>query len=673
MKQPNKTPTYFAQIQDPIQYVAACHEKISEWRQYCTSRGLSDLWERKLSNYYGMSGDGYSSQRALEGGTEGELTNIKVNDLHKLVQDQLVVITATRPAGVAKAINSDSKSLKNARTGTAVAEFYLSQAGFEQTFLNGALMCLLIDEGYFDLLWDKDAGDDVRPDVDHQTGKPLPNKVIKSGDLKLRLHAPYNVARDPSMKIDAQKWNIISILLNRFDLAAMYPAFKDQILMAAQDSVSQLKLQERKGDDNVYLHLVVHDRTPAVPEGRYSFIIGDHLVGDMKLPFPEYPVDRISPEDVIEGPTGYCASNDVMAMEQITDALHSSVTTNNITFGGQSLVGPPLTGVTVSEVAKGLRYFELPPDQVDKLVPLQLTKSAPETYTYIDKLSAKKQDTLGSVSGTLQAQATQGASGSSMALIQAQAVQANSLTQKAYFRSMSRVMTKAIGVLRTYADTPRVARIVGKLKAQGLKEFKYTGEDLSSISSIVYEPVNPVSQTVGGRMELAQMLIAANQISSPRQLLTVVETGSLDALTGPDEDINLLILEENEMLSEGKPVQAVVTENHADHIKSHMSVVASPGAKEDANLVGTVMDHIQHHLDLWQDASMSNPSLLLATGQQPLPQMPMMGMPPAPGPQGAPSPEGGPMAPPDSQEPKPPQMPINPATGDRAQVPGVPA
>lgn len=680
-KNQNRTPEYFAKLTDPAEYVDACLEKVGIWREYCKSTGLDALWKNKLSNYYGVSEDGYSSHRVLSSGTEGELTNIKINDMHSLVQNQLVVITSTRPVGVAKAINSDVKSLRNSRIGSAIAEYYLSQAGFEQVFVTACEIALLIDESFVDLSWDKDAGDPVRPDVDPMTGQPIEGQQIMSGDGKIRLHVPYNVARDVDVQVSNQKWNIISILCNRFDLAAQYPQFAEDILKAAQDEAPQLSLQERDGDDNVYLHLVCHDRTPAVPQGRYSFIVGRKLIADMPLPYPDYPIERLSPGDVIDGPTGYCPSNDVMAMEQVTDALHSTVTTNNITFGGQSLVGPPLTGIQVSEVAKGLRYFEVAPQLVDSIKPLQLTKSAPETYSYIDKLTAKKQEAMGNVSGALQAQAMQGASGSSMALIQAQTVQFNSGTQRSYFRVLSRVMTKLIGVLRVYADTPRVARIVGKSKSQGLKEFKYTGKDLNSISSIVYELTNPVSQTIGGRMDMAKDMIQNGIITSPRQYLTVVETGSLDALTAPDEDINLLILEENEQLSEGQMVEVIITENHADHIKSHMSVIASPQAKEDPNVVANVLDHIQKHLSVWQDASQNNPAILIATGQQPLPPAPPPPgmMPPPDGPQG-PMPGGpgqapppGPNGPMEANQPKPPSMPTNPATGEKAVVPGVPA
>jgi hypothetical protein len=672
-KSPSKSPEYFAMIKENGHYVDACLEKIDKWRKWTAARGLSELWRSKLSNYYGSSGDGYSSQRVISGGSEGELSNIKVNDLHSLVQNQLIVVTAARPTGIARAINSDVKTVKDSRIGTALAEYYLTQGGWEQTFVNAAEMALLIDEAFLEVCWDKDAGDEVRPDVDEATGQLIEcGKPIMSGDAKLRLHAPYNVARDYDCKASDQKWHIVSIPMNRFDLAATFPKFADEILMAAQDEVSQLKIQIKECEDSVYLHLVLHDRTPAVPGGRYSMIVGRTLVADMELPFPTYPMEKMASADVIEGPTGYCASNDVMAMEQVTDALHSVVTTNNITFGGQSIVGPPLAGVTVSEIAKGLRYFELPPEQADKIIPLQLTRSAPETYQYITTLNAKKQEALGSVSGALQAQAMQGASGSSMALIQSQAVQANSGTQRAYFRALSKIMTKTIELLRVYADTPRVIRIVGKAKSEGLKEFKYTRNELNSISTITYEIVNPVSQTIGGRMQMAQDLISNGMITNAKQYLTVATTGNLDVLTEPDEDANIMILEENERLSEGEEVMAVITENHQEHIKGHKSVISSPEAKKDVDLVQSVLSHIQEHINLWQEASMNNPAILMATGQQPLPQV----APPMPpqGPQGGPAPEAKPQAPNEQLEenqPNMPQLPINPATGERAEVPGV--
>src|SRR4051812_13971368 len=114
---------YFASIEDPEKLAPAMTEKIRVFRNYITERGLVSLWRKKVQNYYGISANGNTSQGITSGGSEGELNLIKVNDLHNLVQNQLVMVTSQRPAGVARSVNSDTSSLKSSRIGTAIAEY----------------------------------------------------------------------------------------------------------------------------------------------------------------------------------------------------------------------------------------------------------------------------------------------------------------------------------------------------------------------------------------------------------------------------------------------------------------------------------------------------------------------------------------------------------------------
>lgn len=626
---------YFAATEDLSKLANSMKEKIRLWREWCTERGLISLWRKKLQNYYGISQGGNSSQAVTPGGSEGELSMIKVNDLRSLIQEQLVIVTSQRPAGQARAINSDTQSLKAAKIGTGIAEYYMSQVGFEAKFVNVTEIALLCDEGYLDLYWDKNAGDPIAVDPDTKT-------PVMSGDCVLRTHCPWNVSRDPGLPVEQQKWHILSYRGNRFDFAAAFPKFAEKIIASQDNGLPEIAMNNiPDGSDSIFVHLLVHDRTAAVTEGRYSLLIGDDIVLDSAFPFKDYSVERITPADVIDGPVGYAAANDIMALEEVTDALHSVVTTNQVTFGGQCIVGPEGGNIKQTDLGKGVRYFELPPDMVNKLIPLQLTKTAPEIFNYIGMLGSKKEKAVGSVASTLQQQASQGASGSSMALIQTQAISYNSGTQRGYFRLLSGTMTKLIGILRVYADTPRVARIVGKSKAAGLKEFKYTGNDLNSVSSIVYEMVNPVSQTFGGRLTLAQDLLKSGLVTSPKQYINVVATGQTDVLTEDDETKQILILEENEWLSEGKPFQPLITQMHADHIKSHTATITLEIQETDPDCVSRTLDHIQQHVNLWMQASAQNPGILMATGQQPL-------MPPPP-PPGAPGPGG----PPPGGPPKP--------------------
>lgn len=465
-----------------------------------------------------------------------------------------------------------------------------------------------------------------------------------SGDIAFRTHCPWNVARDPGIKADSHTWYIISYLSNKFDSASKYPKFEQDILSCGSDDpVMELGLNfVPESSDAIWHHLLVHDRTASVKEGRYALMIGEKIVLDTDLPYKDFPVDRMTPSDVIDGCTGYASANDIMGLEQMTDGLHTIIATNEIKFGGQNIIAPEGNNMKVSDLAKGSRLFEVPMDMVDKIRALELCRTPPEVFNYIGLLGSKKERAVGSVQSSLAQQASQGASGNSMALIQVQAISYNSGTQRSYFRMLSSVMSKLVGILRVYADTPRVARIVGKSKASGLKEFKYTGEDLNSISSIVYEMVNPASQTFGGRLTMGQDLLKAGQIKSPKQYINLVTTGQTEVLTEDDEADGMLILEENEALTEGRPVQAVITEIHADHIRSHNSLITQQSKESDPDLVQRVLAHVQEHIDIWSQASAQNPGILIATGQQPLPPPP-----PPPGMMGPPGgPPGGPPQPP---------------------------
>lgn len=658
---------YFAAIPfDESQRLAdEMKAKITAWRNWGTSSGVFGLQQKMYQNYYGYSGNGNSSQTILSGGSSGELSMLKVNDLRKLIQEQLVTITSQRPAGVARAVNSDSQSLKSAKIGTAIAEYYMSEANFEASFVSACEMGLLLGESFVDGLWDKDVGDPIA--VDPDTGRPE-----MSGDWKIRVHCPWNVARDIGSSCKDQKWFIISYKANKFDLAAKYPKFSDKIVMCTNEETSQKIALNKIPDesDEIYVHLLIHDRTASVPDGRYSLLVGDSIVLDTTLPYKDFPVDRMSPSEVIDGITGYTSAFDMLGAEEASDALISIILTNNVTFGGQSIVGPQGAELKVSDIAKGLRYFELPPDMIDKLKPLQMTKTAPETYQFLNMLRSMKAEMTGNVTNVLGQQAVQGASGSAMALIQAQAIQFNSGSQRSYYRLMSAQMTKGIFILAKYADTPRVARIVGKAKSQGLKEFKYTGQDLNSISSIIFEMTNAVSQSMGGKLAMAQDLIKSGLISNPKEYITVATTGSLDSMTMPDELDQLLLIEENEWLSEGREVKAIITEIHADHIKAHRSILSSPKAKEDPQVLMVTLEHIQDHINLWQEASATNPGLLMATGQQPLQMVPPM--PPPGAPQGIAQTVGDGQAPAiaKAQETQMPKMPVNPATGERVEMNG---
>lgn len=674
-----KDDVYFAALDAySPRYLEALIEKVNCYREFCESQGLIGKWQRSMANYYGKSTDGIKdSNLVTRGGEDGQLTMIKVNDYRNLIQHQLILITSQRPAGQAKAINSDPESLHQARIGSSLTEYYLSQVGWEKRFVQSAEIALVDDESFLVLNWDATIGEKIRPN-------PETGKMIMSGDSELRVVPPWSMARDPYLQSpDEMHWGIYNYRTNKFDLAAKFEAFSDAILKGGTRKIKDFVFDQYDEDktDQTTVYVLCHEPTPACPEGRLTVFVPDAILLDGPFPYSEFNIYRMSQNDIIDTGFGYSNNSDLLAIEEITDALHSVCVSNQTAFGAQAIIGPKGCGLVHQELAKGFAYFEVEAKFVDAIKPLQLTRTAPEIFNYMETLSRKK-ETLAGINSVVRGDpegALRSNSGSALALVQAQSLQFNSGGQRSYYHILSRVNTGHIKLLQKYADAEKVVRITGKVQGQFLKEFKYSKQDLQNVSSVVFEAVDAAFQTIGGKMAVAENLLDKGMIKNARQYINVVRTGSLDVLTEDDELDQLAVKSENERLREGRPVSVIATENHSEHIKSHMSVISSPESKENVQLVRAVLAHIDEHVQTWQMLSMSNPALLIATGQEVLPVMPGMGMPPQ---SGTPQPEPGgesnapimsgqPPVQTQAGEVRQPRMPTNPATGEQAPQPMV--
>lgn len=667
---PRNEDKYFATLQGK-EYLDALKEKVNIYRNFVARSGHVTLWQTALGAFYGSSEDGKQSWRVTPGGEFGELVQQKVNDFASLLRHQLVLAVSERPAGIAKAINTDIKTLRDSRIGTQLVEYYLSDPAhhFESDYVNALSLALCSAEAFVIQDWNTSLGEDVRPDEK--------GKMIKQGDLQQEVCSTWNAARDIGSATAEQPWYIFSSRVNKFELAAKYPAFEEEIIQFATGTTgiarAPLFAPMSTETDFIEIHKLIHLPTDACVEGRYSIFISDEVILDTPYPYPAKNFHRVSDRELVETAFGHTSNYDLLSLEQVTDTLHSVVLNNQSTFGVSTIVGPKGAGLAHQELAKGLRYLELDERFVDKVRPLNLTATPAEVFNYITMLGTKKGE-LSGINSILRGDPNgmlKGASGSAMALLQSQAISYNSGIQKSFYRLLSSGGTGIVEILRKFADEPRVIRISGKSNAQAIKEFKVDKNTLNSVSTVVFEPISPVLQTAAGKAQLAELMVDKGMIKSPKRLVEVYTTGNLNVLLEDDVACEEAIIEENEQLAEGEAVTAVITENHQNHIQGHQSVISRPNAKKDPELVQRVLIHIQEHINLWNQASQTNPALLAATGQQVLPQMPMPGaLPPGAPPNGAPS---SPSSKPSSggnepSEPNLPQPPKNPATGERAPV-----
>jgi hypothetical protein len=202
-----------------------------------------------------------------------------------------------------------------------------------------------------------------------------------------------------------------------------------------------------------------------------------------------------------------------------------------------------------------------------------------------------------------------------------------------------------------------------------MKEF--TSKDLELINRVSVDMGNPLSRTTAGKVQMAENLMEHQLIKTPEQYIQVITTGRLEPTIEGEQAELMLIRSENEQLSEGKGVMAVVTDAHVLHISEHKVVLASPEARQNADIVAKTTAHIQEHINLLTTMSAKNPALLIALGQTPLPVAPPAA-PPMPGGPAAGAPEtSAPVL--DAEPPltkagggvKMPSMPTDPLTSDK--------
>jgi hypothetical protein len=254
---------------------------------------------------------------------------------------------------MAKAVNTDSRTLRNARIGTQLVEYYFTDPAhdLERDYSRALEVALLAGEAFITQDWDQTLGEEAGGDL--ETGE-----IVPIGDVAQVMYTPWNTARDLGAQ-DATKchWFIFSERVNKYELAAKFPAYAEEIVLNATSNsgVVATGLMRPYSDDTDYVevHRLVHFPSRALEQGRVSLFINDSVLFDTVYPYKNKKVLRISDREVIETAFGHTSNYDLLGLEQVTDSLHSVIINNALTFGINTIVGPKGSGIVQTELAKG--------------------------------------------------------------------------------------------------------------------------------------------------------------------------------------------------------------------------------------------------------------------------------------------------------------------------------
>ena len=639
-------------------------------------------WKRNYRyfyNYYYEDSDELTAQSVKYGGEQDELTLISANHFKNILQHWHVMITGVQPSYQPRATNSDYKSLAQAKLATDLIDYYSKEKDLNYYTSTAVMHSLIMDAGYIRVEWDTDSGREYTVDD---------NDAIKhEGDIKISNPNPHDIVFDLHKKdFRDNDWVIVRSFKSRWDVINSYVEFgEDGAPLPGDDAemYNAILNIEPSGDyvlsyrthdvpttsnDDLEIFEFYHKKTKSLPDGRYMMFASNDLTFiDMPLPYKEIPIYQVTAGQDVANQFGYSIANDLCNLQEMLNAEYSAVATNHDQFAVQSVVAPREANVKSHKLADNLQLVEYDPTPGatggGEPHGLNLTSTPPEVFQFMQMLE-QAMETVSGINSVIRGQPTSNLqSGVALALVQNQALNFASHLQGSYAKMLEDVGTAIVRTLRDYAQTERVITISGKHNRSAMKEF--TGSDLENIDRVIVDLGNPLSQTLAGRVELAQNLIQTGLIKTIEEYITVVNTGQLTPLTETVFSELQNIHSENEELMEGRDVMSIATDDHRLHILEHKILLDDPETRRNGEHVGMILQHIHGHIQMMQDPMTSQLSQVL--GHMNLAQQP--GTPAGPAqPSGeAPPPDvlteipqnavqqGGPAARP--QQPRPPRQP----------------
>jgi len=623
-----------------------CAEKASQYFKYLQQSGRLDMWRKMYYAYYGPA---LSGTQANFSGEQGELTLITINQIRSLLSNLLTLTTSQTPAYDCRTTNTDHKSQSQAILGKNLIDYYLREKKLK-SYMNAATeFALLYAEGFVTVPWNATAGEQYG--VDPDTGA-----MISEGEIEYRAFGPMDYVRDFTKDSPFDHaWGIPIEWVNKYEIAAKYPDQAERILKLTDktdlfDGMDTFRESRRQmfgtfDTDEIPLFTFYHRPTDALPQGRMVMYLSDDItLFDGPIPYKDVPVYRIAAGEWRGTPFGYTVGFDLLPVQEMYDSLNSTVCTNQNTFGVQNIWCQTGDVMEPSTLAGGLRLLssKTPP------MPLQLTKTAPETFQYITALGAVM-ETLSGINSVARGNPERDMSGAAMALLQSTAIQFSAYLQSSYAGLLEDCGTATLDRLRVFAKVPRVAAIAGKSNQSYMIDF--VGDDISTVNRVLVDMGNPLMNTTAGKMNLADKLLETGMITTGEQYIMVLTTGQLEPLYENQQSELMLIRKENELIGEGQTPQAMITDNPLIHIKEHSVVANSPEARKNPQIMQAFTAHVQQHIMLWkggvdpatgQMIPGMDPDLANMLGIPPPPMQMMPGMMP-PMDQGA-SPSGAPNA-----------------------------
>lgn len=743
---PEQQKIYFAALEEPEEFAKAVFSRKLIYDHYMRDTGLFKLYSKMHWAYFGREvGSAFNTTIVGKDGPEGELHVLKVNHLRSIITGWDSILGGQRTALEPVPQDGDYESELQKKRAKALLNHYVagsSPAKLEVIEQRVREYSCLYGASWGLQLWNHQLGPIAVPGIEALDGQPGMAQV-RTGDLQAWALMPLNVAFDPWRKDADMPWYLCRVWYSKHAAVKRWPEFEEEILKSPPDNPNAEVLDfglftagfspiGRRSEDEVPLYFFCHDPNECIEDGKQAWLLNSQVVLEWdKLLYRgrdgnrRKPIERLAPADVPESAIGWTPAFDLLAPMEAADSLSTIEITNARTFGLGTMTSEKGAGVVAEQISTGLLLVEFNKG-FSKPEPMKVPPTPDSVPATRKNLIAEMGMLLG-VSGVNRgdASATVDKSGSALAFIDAKALQFSSKFQGNCVMWREGFYLTTITIAQVFMTLERQFEVMGQEVAALLPPF--SGKQIDRITRIKVQTVNPLSQTISGRMQIAETIAErwAGSVSVG-QWMRIWEDGNAEFLTRDASQAERNMDRENELLSmgigpvpqvpvldprtsmpvigpDGQPVtqeapvpgqryvRALITDDHEMHVLRHRAVLDNPAVREISTpeaqaIVKATLEHIDEHEKLAALLTVKRPGLMQLTRQKPL----LAALPPPALPEGvqvggaaadqrgepAKKTEGTPEAKVEQptpagagQLPRQPSLPTNPSTGRKAPGP----
>jgi hypothetical protein len=571
-------------------------------RKDLTDYNIITAIERNVRSYYNTQSINSLDSSLSQTGDNGEFVKAVMHEARSTIRAMVSMITSDRLAFEVIAMSDDESVFCVNKVAKAIISDVVNRKNLDKLQDTAVETALVYGSAYYHPTWNTSEGE---PYINQG------NTVLYEGDINISVLNPFEIYFDRRKKsFDDVDWVLIKKRVNKYTLMAQFPNIADDIESADTIDIYELDTNEVNTDDDlVIVYEFYHKSTPAIPGGRMTvFSNADTVYFDGDNIYDCLPVVPVVPCDIANSQWGYALYSDLMPLQEMLDNEMSCIASNHMAFGVSNIIVPDSSDLRVEDLG-GMRFLKVSSDSNPPSV-LNLAQTSGELFKMIDECK-KGLQAISGINNTIRGiENMDKMSGVAIATLSQNALKFASPYLKANTIALEQTLLKVVKFFKMFANTERIIPIVGA--NQQYIAFRFDSSKIEEVKSIKIRPRNPLADSIAGRVEIANQLLDKQLIKNPQDYLRIIEHGDLNELTDEVYSEIELIESENEMLMNQQQPEALILDNHNNHIAKHKTLLNNPLIRKQNESIILILEHIQQHIGMMKNG---DPMLLeLAMG-----------------------------------------------------------